>query len=379
MKSNIRAVYQKLNSLPHRNMSTVMLFAVGMFVGLSLAILYKQYRLIMLNQSQYYSSSDIDAHIMNLAIGDYPHNSTSNQNRKNIQMHSPDDEVHAIENSTVASKLYKNVRILCLVLTTPATHKSKAFYVKSTWGKRCNKLVFVSSKNDTELSPIVFNMTDNVKTVWSKTKRSFQHIYKHNLHDADWFLKADEDTYVIMENLRYFLAAFSPDDPLHFGYKVKDAVKQGYFAGGAGYVLSREAVTRLVERAIPSAAMCRADGGGYEDVEMGKCLENVQAIAGDTRDAHGRERFFVNTPEFHLIAGKPDLTRWSKKWYKMEPGLDCCSDNPISFHNIRPNMMHVMEYLIYHLRPFGIVGQPQPLPKKLNFIDLVHQSRGEKP
>ena len=109
--------------------------------------------------------------------------------------------------------------------------------------------------------------------------------------DADWFLKADDDTYIIMENLKAFLSEHDTSEPLQFGcklqgrksivfghkisscssytvlpdhlkvllnkiyihidlYPVQQIEPRGYMSGGAGYVLSKEALHRFVTQGL---------------------------------------------------------------------------------------------------------------------------------
>lgn len=199
----------------------------------------------------------------------------------------------------VTVKIHDQVRILCWVLTYPHNHQTKAKAVKETWGKRCNKLVFISTSLDNDLDVLLVNVTEDRIHLWGKTKQGIQQVYEKYGNDYDWFLKADDDTWIFMENLRNFLYAYSPDMPIYFGCKFKPYVPQGYMSG-SGYVLSREAVRRLNEEALINAQMCRNGTEGTEDVEIGRCLYNVGVLAGDSRDSIGRSRFLPFPPDGHI-------------------------------------------------------------------------------
>lgn len=82
-----------------------------------------------------------------------------------------------------------------------------------------------------------------------------------------------------MENLRYFLYSYSSEYPIYFGSKFRfpQYVSQGYFSGGAGYVLSREAVKRFIEQALDNSEHCSASVE-TEDLEMGKLNSNFGLI-----------------------------------------------------------------------------------------------------
>lgn len=54
-----------------------------------------------------------------------------------------------MDNST-AQLLYNEVRVLCWIMTSPESNRTKAINVLRTWGSRCNILIFMSSKEGIE-------------------------------------------------------------------------------------------------------------------------------------------------------------------------------------------------------------------------------------
>lgn len=82
---------------------------------------------------------------------------------------------------------------------------------------------------------------------------------------------------------RYFLANKNTNEASYFGRRFKPYVPQGYMSGGAGYVLSKMALKKFVEKGVDDPKFCRVDAGGAEDLEFGKCMQRVGVTAGKVK------------------------------------------------------------------------------------------------
>jgi len=178
---------------------------------------------------------------------------------------------------------------------------------------------------------------DSRDRLWGKTKKMFtKAVADNNSSQFDWILKADHDTYIIMENLKHLLSHYNASKPLFAGaiYVCRSNVAECrdfdgdattdevYMTGGAGYVLSMEAA-RLFVSGQGDQGRCRPGDRGPEDVEMSRCLQRLGVSFVDTRDKYGRNRFFHTSGEDALSISQ-NLDRSDLAWiknYKLLPIL----------------------------------------------------------
>ena len=94
--------------------------------------------------------------------------------------------------------------VACWILTHPGGH-SKARGIWRTWGQKCSYIVFVTSAHDEELPTVVLDLvgrTESREVLTYKSRLAWLYMYETFLDKVDWHFKGDDDTYVVMSNMK---------------------------------------------------------------------------------------------------------------------------------------------------------------------------------
>ncbi|KAK3095478.1 hypothetical protein FSP39_015158 [Pinctada imbricata] len=257
----------------------------------------------------------------------------------------------------------KYSRILCFVMTTPSNIATKAMAVNNTWGSRCDKLLFVNAEVITSLPTMVIEVEEGRDHLTKKTYKSLQYLYKHYVDSYDWFLKADDDAYLIMENLRHLLESYNSQNAVYLGHHFRIGTRQGYMSGGGGFLLSAGALKAINEKGYGVEPMCQMDGKD-EDLDIGICLDHIGVKTYSSIDKYGRQSFHP----FGIIKSLTSSITGGESYYFDRPikdGPDCCSQLSVSFHYINPVQMYLLEFMLYKS---VLHGRHYPIKSKDNFF-----------
>ncbi|TGZ65598.1 hypothetical protein CRM22_005810 [Opisthorchis felineus] len=268
-------------------------------------------------------------------------------------------ETNASKNSPCPT-VGRKPRIFCYINTFPANYDTKAIHVQNTWARRCDGFYFTSTVSHPNLSVLVLNMTvPEIRShLWVKMRKILREVYQI-ADDYDYFYKADDDTYAFVPNLRQFLAAQDePSEPVMWGYRWMRLCPGGYFSGGPGYVLTREALKRIVERAIDRHPECPTTDEDKEDVKMCLCGQAVGVRLEDGRLENGSNLFYpYNIFSRAKKAAEENMKSLYFDLWGSDPKRSVLNFDPshISFHYIENNEMYIFEFLAYFLHPVDFV------------------------
>uniref|UniRef100_A0A0N4ZHJ1 N-acetylgalactosaminide beta-1,3-galactosyltransferase n=1 Tax=Parastrongyloides trichosuri TaxID=131310 RepID=A0A0N4ZHJ1_PARTI len=262
------------------------------------------------------------------------------------------------DNNVKSDFLFDKVKIFCLMITGPQYIESRVKFQKETWLSKCNDYLYVSSLSNTSLPSVAANVIEGRDTLWEKIRFGLQYVYDNYKDKFDWLLLIDDDSFVIMENLRFYLLSQNSNDLLHHGFRMKDLKsfnKDGYIQGGGGDVLSKLALEALITNGFKNISMCKEGNTDSGDVELGICLANVNVKIGESRDFLGRLRFVPGTPDAYTgVEDNSIFNSFNNLGYFKQPrGINSLSEYLISLHYLSGHNMYFIDYLLYQANVFG--------------------------
>lgn len=274
------------------------------------------------------------------------------------------------DNTEIADILARKIKVLCWIHQNTVNLKLIEA-IKNTWGKRCTGFVTITN-DDSKNSTDFFNIP-NVHNKESNIDNAYRFIHSNYGEKFDWFLKTTGQSYVVMENLRFKLFAYDSEIGIAVGLTKNTTNNRFYLSDKAGYALSKKALKVLVH-GITNHRDCMATEFLQSDEErIGFCLKEIGIQFAKSTDQNNKQLFYEDDLDNFLLPNENVTLPYP--WYqdyKVDHNLDKASNYSISFCNMDWKQMHVMEFLIYQLRPYGIETETPPLPENIVYENVTY-------
>ncbi|KAI9992947.1 hypothetical protein PInf_014889 [Phytophthora infestans] len=310
------------------------------------------------------------------------------------------DNVPAMElvNVSPLSSEAAKSRVLCWVNTYHANHDKRLHAIKRTWGRKCDKLLFMSDIEDLSVPTVEIVAPPRHEMLWQKHREIVRLLVREYSEDQfDWVFKCDDDTFLIMENLKTYLnspeiRAVAEDGPVLLGHrmtlqwwemqrlfepfenhnpdrvaamlKVKQDTKNDggllYTPGGGGYAMNWAYLKKL--EAAFEEPFCLPNEVVPDDWAISFCMRQFGVIPLDTRDKEKRERFHQYDPndlytrpydeeayDHKLFSSIYQENNWFSDHFGIgwQNGKNCCAPDSITFHYVKPPLMDLFYEYYY--------------------------------
>ena len=174
------------------------------------------------------------------------------------------------------------------VITAVNFLNTRAMDINGTWGHKLSNVEYfvAEGQGSHPLSIVSLKGVDDTYPPQKKVYRMLRYMHDKYIDKFNWFLRADDDSYIRVPELLEFLSKLDPTVPLYIGSpglgraedleRIKLFPHERYCMGGPGVIFSRALLIQLA----PHLNDCLENVvvSYNEDLEVGRCVSRKLGI-----------------------------------------------------------------------------------------------------
>jgi glycoprotein-N-acetylgalactosamine 3-beta-galactosyltransferase len=132
--------------------------------------------------------------------------------------------------------------------------------------------------------------------LWRKSRLAWIRSYEEHIDDFDWFIRGDDDTYLMMDNVREHLDSLDPNENHYLGrhfYISANHSEAQFYSGGPGTILSQGALRELISGYKRNAKVFNNIDTFADDLELGMSMQKVGIPTTFSLDDTGGQLFIA--------------------------------------------------------------------------------------